>query len=123
EVQYPIAIGTAIAQARGGHEGITIVQGGDAGTAEGDFASALVWAARPANPLPMLIIVTNNEYGISTPFDEQHGERHVADRGKAFGMRTMVLDGNDPEDSDLGLKDAIAYVRSERKPMVLEAKV
>lgn len=123
EVQYPIAIGTAIAQSRGGHEGITIVQGGDAGTAEGDFASALVWAARPANPLPMLIIVTNNEWGISTPYDEQHGERHIADRGKPFGMRTMVLNGNDPEESYLGLKDAIDYVRSERRPMVLEAKV
>ena len=122
EVQYSIAIGTAIAQSRGA-KGITIVQGGDAGTAEGDFASALVWAARPANPLPMLIIVTNNEWGISTPYDGQHGERHIADRGRAFGMRTMLLDGNDPEDSYLGLKDALEYVRSERKPMVLEARV
>lgn len=123
EVQYPIAIGTAIAQARDGHDGITIVQGGDAGTAEGDFASSLVWSSRPARPLPMLVIVTNNEYGISTPYDEQHGEQHVADRGKAFGMRTMVLDGNDAEASYLGLKDAIAYVRSERRPMLLEARV
>lgn len=123
EVQYSIAIGTAIAQARGGHEGITIVQGGDAGSAEGDFASCLVWAARPANPLPMLMIVTNNEYGISTPYDEQHGERHVSDRGRPFGMRTLVIDGNDPEEAYLGLKDAIEYVRTERKPMVLEAKV
>ena len=123
EVQYSIAIGTALAQARGAHEGITIVQGGDAGSAEGDFASALVWAARPANPLPMLIIVTNNEYGISTPYDGQHGERHVSDRGKPFGMRTLTIDGNDPEEAYLGLKDAMEYVRTERKPMVLEAAV
>ena len=123
EVQFSIAIGTAIAQTRGDAKGITIVQGGDAGTAEGDFASALVWAARPANPLPMLLIVTNNEYGISTPYAGQHGEKHVSDRGKAFGMRTMVIDGNDAEQAYIGLKDALEYVRSERKPMVLEAKV
>src|SRR6476619_1557476 len=66
EVQYSIAIGTARAQR--GAKGITIVQGGDAGTAEGDFATALVWSSRRGAELPMLMIVTNNRYGISTPY-------------------------------------------------------
>jgi 2-oxoisovalerate dehydrogenase E1 component alpha subunit len=124
EVQYSMAIGTAIAQKRAGTEaGITIVQGGDAGTAEGDFATCLVWASRPALPLPMLIIVTNNGWGISTPSNEQHGEAHVADRGKAFGMRTMTIDGNDVESAYRGLEEAMAYVRNERKPLLLEAYV
>lgn len=123
EVQYSMAIGTAIAQKRVGGDAITIVQGGDAGSAEGDFATCLVWASRPALPLPMLIIVTNNGWGISTPGNEQHGEAHVADRGKAFGMRTMTIDGNDVESAYRGLEDAMRYVRSERKPLLLEAYV
>lgn len=129
EVQYAIAIGTAIAQKRarpshgGSGDGITIVQGGDAGTAEGDFASCLVWAARPGFELPLLAIVTNNGWGISTPGYEQQGGQHIADRGRALGMRTAVIDGNDAEAAYRGLADAMEYVRTERKPMVLEAYV
>lgn len=123
EVQYSIAIGTGLAQRRHGGEGITIVQGGDAGTAEADFATCLVWSSRPNAELPMLIVVTNNEWGISTPADSQHGEKHISDRGKPFGMRTMVIDGNDVEAAWFGLTEAMEYVRTERRPLVLEAKV
>ncbi|MBX7191607.1 MAG: thiamine pyrophosphate-dependent dehydrogenase E1 component subunit alpha [Sandaracinaceae bacterium] len=129
EIQYGQAIGTAVAQKRarpsGGSDadGITIVQGGDAGTAEGDFASCLIWAARPGFELPMLIIVTNNGWGISTPEHEQQGGEHIADRGAALGMKTMVIDGNDVESAYRGLESAMRYVRTERKPLVLEAYV
>ena len=124
EVQYSIAIGTAQAQSKkGGGKGITIVQGGDAGTAEGDFATALVWSSRKGQELPLLMIVTNNQYGISTPFEGQHGESRVADRGKAFGMQTATIDGNDVETAYFALKKAIDYVRTERKPYLLEAMV
>jgi 2-oxoisovalerate dehydrogenase E1 component alpha subunit len=123
EVQYSIAIGTAQAQASTKAKGITIVQGGDAGTAEGDFATCLVWASRKGRELPMLIIVTNNQFGISTPYEGQHGETRVADRGKAFGMQTATIDGNDPEVSWSALKKALEYVRTERKPYLLEAMV
>ena len=63
------------AQGARGAKGITIVQGGDAGTAEGDFATCLVWSSRKGNELPLLMIVTNNQFGISTPYEGQHGER------------------------------------------------
>jgi 2-oxoisovalerate dehydrogenase E1 component alpha subunit len=121
EVQFSIAIGTARAQR--GHKGITIVQGGDAGTAEGDFATALVWSSRRGCELPMLLIVTNNRYGISTPYAGQHGYDQIAERGKAFNMPTAVIDGNDPEASYAALSKAIDYVRTERKPYLLEAMV
>ncbi len=121
EVQFSIAIGTAMAQR--GAKGITIVQGGDAGTAEGDFATALVWASRKGTELPMLLIVTNNKFGISTPFEGQHGETRISDRGKAFGMQTATIDGNDPEEVWGQLKRAMDYVRTERKPFLLEAMV
>jgi len=123
EVQYSISIGTGLAQRRHGGRGLTIVQGGDAGTAEGDFATCLVWASRPGAELPMLIVVTNNDYGISTPAETQHGEAHIADRGKAFGMRTKVIDGNDVEVAYREIEAAMAYVREERKPFLLEAHV
>jgi len=120
EVQYQVAIGTALAQARQGGKGITIVQGGDAGSAEGDFASCLVWASRPMQPLPLLIIVANNQWGISTAASGQHGEKFISDRGKAFRMKTMTCDGNDPEAAYFAIQEAMDYVRTERRPLVLE---
>ena len=123
ETQYLTAIGTGLAQRKHGGTGLTIVNGGDAGTAEGDFASCLVWASRPGNELPILIIVTNNKWGISTPADTQHGEKYIADRGKAFGMKTMVINGNDVEESWFALKEAMDYIRRERKPVLMEARV
>src|SRR3954469_1538745 len=123
-IQFAIALGTARAQRTGtGARGITIVQGGDAGTAEGDFATALIWSTRRGEELPLLIIVCNNRFGISTPYAGQHGYDQIADRGKAFGMPTAVIDGNDPEASYLALKHAIDYVRTERRPYLLEAMV
>jgi 2-oxoisovalerate dehydrogenase E1 component alpha subunit len=124
EVQFSIAIGTARAQRKGtGAKGITIVQGGDAGTAEGDFATALVWASRKGNELPLLMIVTNNRWGISTSYEGQHGYEQIADRGRAFNMPVRVINGNDPEESYRALQEAMEYVRTERKPYLLEAMV
>jgi 2-oxoisovalerate dehydrogenase E1 component alpha subunit len=123
EVQFAMAAGTAIANKRAGGRGITIVQGGDAGTAEGDFASCLVWSSRPGNELPVLIVVTNNLWGISTPARDVHGEKHIADRGKAFGIETAVIDGNDAEGSYRALERAMEYVRSKRRPVLIEAMV
>lgn len=123
EAQYLQAIGTAHAQREKGCKGITIVTGGDAGTAEGDFASALVWSSRPAGTLPLLMIVTNNRYGISTPWEGQHGEKNVADRGKAFGIKTNIANGNDVWEAWEALEEAMEYVRTERKPFLLELKV
>jgi 2-oxoisovalerate dehydrogenase E1 component alpha subunit len=123
ETQYVTAIGSGIAQRRHGGKGVTIVNGGDAGTAEGDFASCLVWASRPGNELPMFIIVTNNKYGISTAAGTQHGEKLISDRGRAFGMKTRTINGNDVEESYLAIQEAMAYIRSERKPFLMEAMV
>lgn len=123
EVQYTMAIGTAHVQTRTKGQGITIVTGGDAGTAEGDFASCLVWASRPSNPLPMLITVQNNRWGISTSYDGQHGETNIADRGKAFNMRTRVINGNDPVESYKVLEEEMQYIRKNQKPVLLEARL
>lgn len=123
EVQYSMVIGTAMAQKRLGGDAISIVTGGDAGTAEGDFATCLVWSSRPNEELPVLIIVTNNTWGISTPYDQVQGVERISDRGVPFGMRTKTIDGNDPISAYLELKEAFEYVRTERKPYLVEARV
>ncbi len=123
EVQYGIAAGTAHAQKRAGYKSISIVTGGDAGTAEGDFASCLVWASRKDNELPMLITVQNNMWGISTSFDGMHGETEIADRARGFNIRSRVVNGNDPVESYVALKEEMDYIRKTGKPSFIEAKV
>lgn len=123
EVQYITALGTAHVQKKKNSKGITIVTGGDAGTAEGDFASCLVWASRKGNELPMLITVQNNLWGISTSFEGQHGETHIADRAKGFNIRSRVINGNDPVESYLAIKEEMDYIRKTGKPSFIEARV
>ncbi len=123
ETQYATSIGTGIAQARAQTDAITIVNGGDAGTAEGDFHSCLVWANRPALPLPILIVVVNNGYGISTTVGTQHGERNISDWAKVFpDMPGKTINGNDVAESWAALEEAFAYIRKNRKPYLLEAR-
>jgi len=123
EVQYVMAPGTALMQKRLSEDAVTIVTGGDAGTAEGDFASCLIWSSRPGNELPVLMVVTNNAYGISTPAATQHSERNIIDRGKAFGIPGEVVNGNDPIASWHAIARAMRYCRRERRPYLLEAKL
>lgn len=123
EVQYGFALGTAHVQKRTKGRGISIVTGGDAGTAEGDFASTLIWSTRPGNELPILMTVQNNRWGISTSYDTQHGETNITDRGRAFNMRTRIINGNDPIETYLSLQEEMDYIRKTRKPVLLEANV
>ncbi len=123
EIQYTMAPGTALVQKRHGGDGISIVVGGDAGTAEGDFASCMIWSSRPGQRLPVLMIVMNNRWGISTPADTQHGEKHIIDRGKPFGIPGEVVDGCDPVASWHAIARAMEYCRRERGPFMLEALV
>jgi 2-oxoisovalerate dehydrogenase E1 component alpha subunit len=123
EVQYAMAPGTALVQKRLGGDSITIVVGGDAGTAEGDFASCMVWSTRPDNEVPVLMIVTNNLWGISTDARTQHGEHHIIDRGLAFGIPGEVVDGNDPVASWHAIQRGMNYCRQRRKPFMIEAQV
>jgi 2-oxoisovalerate dehydrogenase E1 component alpha subunit len=123
EIQYTMAPGTAIVQKRHGGEGVSIVVGGDAGTAEGDFAGCMIWSTRPGHELPVLMIVMNNGWGISTPACSQHGERRIIDRGVAFGIPGEVVDGNDPVASWHAVRRALEHCRRQRKPYLLEPLV
>jgi 2-oxoisovalerate dehydrogenase E1 component alpha subunit len=123
EIQFAMAPGTALVQKRRGGDGITIVVGGDAGTAEGDFASCLVWSTRPNCELPVLMIVMNNGWGISTAHCTQHGLTNIIDRGQPFGIPGEVVDGNDPIACWFAVEQAMRHCRTERRPYLLEARV
>lgn len=122
-MQFAMAPGTAWVQRRQGGDGVTVVVGGDAGTAEGDFASCLIWTSRPGQEVPVLMIVMNNHWGISTPTRSQQSLRHIADRGEAFGIPGETVDGNDPVASWYALERAFAWCRQRRRPYLLEASV
>lgn len=123
EVQYQFALGTAHVQKRHKSKALTVVTGGDAGTAEGDFASCLVWSSRRGQELPILITVQNNKWGISTSYEGQHGETEIADRARAFNIRSRVINGNDPIEAYLALEEEMEYIRKTGKPSFIEAKL
>jgi 2-oxoisovalerate dehydrogenase E1 component alpha subunit len=83
----------------------------------------MIWATRPSEELPILMIITNNEYGISTPGSTQHGEKCIVDRAKTFGIATAMADGNNPEKAWSAISQALEFVRSSGKPYMLELKV
>ena len=123
ETQYTMAPGTALVQKRHGGHGITIVTGGDAGAAEGDFHVCLTWASRPGNELPLLIIVTHNRWGISTASSSQWSTTSLNDLATPFGIKNSRVNGNDVEASWDAIAQAMDYVRTERRPYCLQADV
>lgn len=123
ETQYTMAPGTAWVQRRHGGDGITIVTGGDAGAAEGDFHVCLTWCSRPGRELPVLIVVTHNRWGISTASTSQWANPNLNELAGPFGIKNACIDGNDVETAWNGIAEAMAYIRKERKPFCLQANV
>jgi 2-oxoisovalerate dehydrogenase E1 component alpha subunit len=129
EVQFAMAPGTALVQRRHGErnpaeaEGLTVVVGGEAGAAEGDFESCLNWSTRPGRELPVLMVVTNNRFGISTDLHAVSTAHRVATRAIPYGIRAETVDGNDPVVVWNALDRAMRYCRRERRPFLLETLV
>jgi 2-oxoisovalerate dehydrogenase E1 component len=64
---------------------------GEGATSEGDFHAlniASVW------DLPVLFVIENNGYGLSTPTNEQYRCENLADKGVGYGMESHIIDGN-----------------------------
>lgn len=123
EIQYAMAPGTALVQKRRGGDAVTVVVGGEAGSSEGDFATCMIWSTRPGQELPVLMIVMNNQWGISTPARLVHAEQRTIDRGEPFGIPGEVVDGNDPIASWHALRRAFQWCRRKRRPFLLEPLV
>ncbi len=92
---------------------------GDGGTREGDFHEALNLAA--VWGLPVVFLVENNGYGLSTPTDEAVATENIADAAAAYDVPGEVVDGNDVMDVIDAVRAARAYARAEG-PVLLEMK-
>lgn len=90
--QLALACGSALAYKLDGREKVALAFSGEGGTSEGDFHEALniasVWS------LPVIFLVENNGYGLSTPSSEQFKCKHLADKAKGYGMNGVTIDGN-----------------------------
>lgn len=116
--QLAIANGTSLAHKLKGSPKISLAFTGDGGTSEGDFHEALnvaaVWG------LPVIFIIENNGYGLSTPVNEQYRCESLADRAKGYGMEGITIDGNNiltVYDTIKGVRD---YCIENQKPYLIE---
>ncbi|MDP4680086.1 MAG: dehydrogenase E1 component subunit alpha/beta, partial [Cyclobacteriaceae bacterium] len=116
--QLSVADGIALANKIKGNKEATLVFTGDGGASEGEFHEALNLAA--VWDLPVIFVVENNQWGLSTPSSEQFRCESFVDKGIGYGMETMQLDGNNILEVYEGIKTAAAKVRQESKPILVE---
>ena len=93
---------------------------GDGSTSEGLFHETLNLAA--VYQAPYILIIENNQYAYSTPRPQQMKIEHLADRAAAYGIPSVIVDGNDVEVVYAVVKDAVDRARAGGGPMVIEAK-
>src|SRR5204862_7986548 len=91
--QLTIANGISLAHKLRKENKISLAFTGEGGTSEGDFHEALNVAA--VWDLPLIFVVENNGYGLSTPVNEQYRCNRLAERGTGYGMESVTIDGND----------------------------
>lgn len=90
--QLGIADGIALANKLQDNKKITAVFTGEGATSEGDFHEALNIAA--VWKLPVMFVIENNGYGLSTPTNEQYLCENLADKGIGYGIESWIIDGN-----------------------------
>lgn len=118
--QLGVADGIALADRLQGNKRVTAVFTGEGATSEGDFHEALNIAA--VWDLPVIFCVENNGYGLSTPTSEQFRCKHIADKGKGYGMESYIIDGNNILEVYSRLKVLTKSVRQRPRPLLLEFK-
>ena len=118
--QLGVADGIALANLLKKNGEVTAVFTGEGGTSEGDFHEALnvasVWQ------LPVIFCIENNGYGLSTPTNEQYHCKHLADRGKGYGIESFVLDGNNIIETYTKVKKLAESIRKRPRPILIEFK-
>ncbi|MCD8528428.1 MAG: thiamine pyrophosphate-dependent dehydrogenase E1 component subunit alpha [Chitinophagales bacterium] len=90
--QLNVGDGIALASKLKNEQKVTVAFTGDGGTSEGDFHEALNLAA--VWDLPIIFVIENNGYGLSTPTNEQFRCERLSDRGIGYGINAITIDGN-----------------------------
>lgn len=118
--QLAIADGVALAYQQRGQLKASMAFTGDGGTSEGDFHEALNVAA--VWNLPVIFIIENNGYGLSTPTNEQYKCAHLVDRAKGYGMEGVRIDGNNILEVYQTVKGVREYCINQQKPYLIECE-
>ncbi|WP_163410938.1 alpha-ketoacid dehydrogenase subunit alpha/beta [Flavobacterium ajazii] len=118
--QLGIADGIALANKLQDNKKITAVFTGEGATSEGDFHEALNIAA--VWKLPVMFIIENNGYGLSTPTNEQYACKNLADKGIGYGMESHIIDGNNILEVYDKLSKLKAEMQENPRPVLLEFK-
>ena len=116
--QLAIADGVALAYKLKKQEKVSLTFTGDGGTSEGDFHEALNTAA--VWDLPVIFIIENNGYGLSTPTSEQYRCKNLVDKAAGYGIEGIQIDGNNVltvYDTIKGVRD---YCIKNQKPYLIE---
>jgi len=116
--QLAIADGVALAHKLRGEGKVALAFTGDGGTSEGDFHEALNVAA--VWDLPVIFVIENNGYGLSTPVNEQYRCSNLVDRAKGYGMEGVQIDGNNLLDVYHTVKGVREYCINHQKPYLIE---
>jgi 2-oxoisovalerate dehydrogenase E1 component len=116
----PVADGLALASQLRGDKRVAAVFSGDGGASEGDFHEALNLAA--VWKLPVVFVIENNQWGLSTPVSEQFACRSLADRALGYGMPGATVDGNDLLGVVRAVSRAADRARRGDGPTLLELK-
>lgn len=118
--QLGVADGIALANKLRKNGKITAVFTGEGATSEGDFHEALniasVW------DLPVLFVIENNGYGLSTPINEQYRCENLADKGIGYGMESHIVDGNNILEVYNLIADLKTSMIKNPRPILLEFK-
>lgn len=116
--QMCVADGIALASKLKKEKKITVAFTGDGGTSEGDFHEACNIAA--VWDLPVILLIENNGYGLSTPTNEQFCCKQLADRAIGYGIKGLTIDGNNILEVYHTVKQLAEDMRENPKPVLLE---
>jgi 2-oxoisovalerate dehydrogenase E1 component len=118
--QLGVADGIALANKLKQNGKVTAVFTGEGATSEGDFHEALNIAA--VWDLPVLFIIENNGYGLSTPTNEQYRCENLTDKGIGYGIESHIVDGNNILDVFNLITELKIAMTENPRPILLEFK-
>ena len=116
--QLTLANGTSLAWKLDQKPSVSLAFSGDGGTSEGDFHEALNVAA--VWQLPVIFVIENNGYGLSTPSQEQFRCKQFIDKGIGYGMEAVQVDGNNVLEVYRTVRHWAAELRVKPRPLLLE---
>lgn len=116
--QMAVADGIALADLISGQEKATLVFTGEGATSEGDFHEAINVAA--VWNLPVIFLIENNGYGLSTPTSEQYKCKDLVDRAAGYGIEGFQIDGNNVLEVYDTMAEIASKIRRDPKPVLVE---